>query len=192
MSEGERISRLLAPGGRYLSNKQTRDAGEQTLINQARASGRTVTSDPTTWGSVSGMTTDNTTTLARNGKTTCATTVYFNGRSNWSGYTGMLQAAQKCAICAMPDYSANGNIATDLSGGPIKGRYVAPWAPLPNKARTTVAEQCSACRQFYFPGGAPCCASNPKYTTNYIDTFSEKYGGNLPGKGPTILSNPSR
>ncbi len=191
MSEGERISRLLAPGGRYLSNKQTRDAGEQTLMVQARASGRTVTSDPSTWASIPGNITDNTTTQARNGKTTCATTVYFNGRSNWSGYTGMLQAAQKCAICAMPDSSLNNNIATDLSGGPIKGAYVAPWAPLPNTAKTTVAEQCSACKQFYFPGQPACCASNPAYTTNYIDTFDDKYGGNAPGKGPTRLSNPT-
>ncbi len=183
MSEGERISRLLAPGGRYLSNRQTKDASQQTYINQVRTSGRTITSDPSTWGGVAGKTAGNTTTQARNGKTACDTTVYFNGRSNWSGYTGMMQAAAKCAVCAMPDYSANGNIATDLSGGPIKGGYVAPWAPLRNTARTTVAEQCSACRRFYFPGAAPCCASNPKYTTNYIDTFDEKYGENRTGKG---------
>lgn len=105
-------------------------------------------------------------------------------------FDAQLLRKQYCVICSMPDYSANGQIATDLSGGPIKGAYVAPWAPLPNTARTTVAEQCSACLKFYFPGGAPCCASNPKYTTNYIDTFSEKYGENNPGKGPTVLSNP--
>ncbi len=97
-------------------------------------------------------------------------------------FEAQLLRKQYCAICSMPDYSANGNIATDLSGGPIKGGYVAPWAPLRNTARTTVAEQCSACRSFYFPGGAPCCASNPKYTTNYIDTFDDKYGENRTGK----------
>jgi hypothetical protein len=190
MSQGERISRLLAPGGRYLSNKQTRDASEQTYMVQARASGRTVNSTPANYNSISGKITDDSTTQARNGKNTCATTVYYNGRSNWSGYTGMLQAAQKCAICSVPDYSANGQIATDLSGGSIKGGYVAPWAPLPNTAKTTIAEQCASCRRFYFPGQPSCCASKPAYTTNYIDTFDDKYGGNRPGKGPTVLSNP--
>ncbi len=103
----------------------------------------------------------------------------------------LLLQKQYCVICSMPDYSLNNNIATDLSGGPIKGAYVAPWAPLPNTAKTTVAEQCSACKKFYFPGQPACCASNPAYTTNYIDTFDDKYGGNKPGKGPTRLSNPT-
>ncbi len=97
-------------------------------------------------------------------------------------FEAQLLRKQYCVICSMPDYSANGQIATDLSGGPIKGAYVAPWTPLPNKARLTSAEQCSACQEFYFPGGAPCCASNPKYTTNYIDTFDDKYGENRTGK----------
>jgi hypothetical protein len=113
MSESERISRLLASGGRYLSNKQTRDSGEQTLMVQARASGRRITSDPSTWNSIRGAITNNTTTLARNGKNTCATVVYYSGSNNSSGYTGILQAAQKCAICSMPDYSSNNAIARD-------------------------------------------------------------------------------
>lgn len=170
MSQGERISRLLAPGGRYLSNKQTRDSSELTQIVQARSSGKIFVRDaPNGTFSVQGSVIDD----------GCCRTVV-QGSQNFSGYTGINQAAQKCAICAMPDYAAINGYATDLSGGPIKGGYVAPWAPLPNTAKTTIAEQCAACLRFYFPGQPPCCSSSANYTTNYIDTFDDKYGGNKP------------
>lgn len=166
MSQGERISRLLAPGGRYLSNKQTRDSSELTQIVQARASGKVFAREAPN-GTFSVQTTI--------GEDNCCRTIV-QGSQNFSGYTGLNQAAQKCAICATPDYATRNGYATDLSGGTIRGGYVAPWAPLPNTAKTTVAEQCASCKRFYFPG-QPACCPNP-YTTNYIDTFDDRYGGN--------------
>ena len=180
MSEGERISRLLQPGGRYLSNQQTKDSSLQTQIVQARASGVVGIRNSNFSVRGSRVYDSGNGTLGYVPETPCCVTTYYSNRDNFSGYTGLYQAAEKCAVCANPDYANITGYAIDLSGGTIRGGYVAPLPNLANTAKTTIAEQCASCKKFYFPGQPRCCP--PVYTTNYIDTFDDKYGINNSGR----------
>ena len=182
MSEGERLSRRLAGGQRFLSRQQTTDSSTYTNKVQARASGFVFQRVGTLQTGIesSGI-------LAKpDSQTECCFT-NIAGRQNASGYTGLYQAAEKCAVCSDPDYSGIYGYSLDLSGSLFKGGYLCPVPDLPNTAKTTLMEQCAACKQFYFPGQTRNCCSvqnNNLYPTQLPDLIDMKFGGNA-----TILRN---
>lgn len=179
MSEGERLSRRLAGGQRYISRQQTSDSSLYTHKVQARASGVVF---QRTHDIQSGI---ETTVITENPDSTasCCRTVVV-GKQNNSGYTGLYQAAEKCAVCSDPDYSTRGGYAFDLSGGTITGGYLYPVPNLPNTAKTTLMEQCASCKQFYFPGQTRnCCPvqnNSSLYPSQLPDLIDMKFGGNAP------------
>jgi hypothetical protein len=176
MSEGERISRMLSGGQRFLSRQQTTDSSTYTHKVQARASGFV-------FARVSNKQTgiESSSILSKpDSQTECCFTTTA-GRNNDAGYLGLYRAAEKCAVCSDPDPSATNGFAFDLSGGSITGGYYAPVPYLPNNAKTTSLEQCAACKQFYFPGQTRnCCAapSNPAlYPSQLPDLIDMKFNG---------------
>lgn len=177
MSEGERLSRILAGGQRFLSRQQTTDSSLYTHKVQARASGIVFqkTHDIQT-GIESSVITNKPDSTA-----SCCTTVVA-GKQNNAGYLGLYRAAEKCAVCAEPDYSATNGYSFDLSGGSITGGYLYPVPPLPNTAKTTTMEQCASCKYFYFPGQTRNCCSvqtnSSLYPAQLPDLIDQKFGGN--------------
>ncbi len=177
MSEGERLARRLAGGQRYLSRQQTTDSSLYTHKVQARASGFVFQRLDT---NQTGIESSGILEKPDSQSECCFTNVA--GRSNASGYTGLYQAAQKCAVCADPDYSGIHGYALDLSGTLFKGGYFYPVPDLPNTAKTTLMEQCASCKQFYFPGQTRNCCSVPSnpalYPSQLPDLIDMKFGGN--------------
>jgi hypothetical protein len=176
MSEGERLARRLAGGQRYISRQQTTDSSLYTHKVQARASGFVFQRVGTLQTGIesSAILTKPDTTL-----NCCFTNTA--GRQNASGYTGLYQSAEKCAVCSDPDYSTRGGYSFDLSGGTITGAYLCPVPNLPNTAKTTLMEQCASCKQFYFPGQTRnCCppqANSSLYPSQLPDLIDMKFSG---------------
>lgn len=179
MSEGERLSRRLAGGQRYISRQQTSDSSLYTHKVQARASGFVFSRQG---NSQTGI--ESSSILYKPDSTAECCFTNTAGRDNNSGYTGLYQSAQKCAVCSDPDYSTRGGYAFDLSGGTITGGYLCPVPNLPNTAKTTLMEQCASCKQFYFPGQTRnCCPvqnNSSLYPSQLPDLIDMKFGGNAP------------
>lgn len=177
MSEGERLSRRLAGGQRYLSRQQTTDSSTYTHKVQARAAGYVFARQGNNivgWESSSILTKPDSTSAC------CFTTTA--GRQNDAGYVGLYRAAEKCAVCSDPDYSATNGFTFDLSGSSLKGGYYCPVPDLPNTAKTTLMDQCASCKLFYFPGQTRnCCpvqTNSSLYPSQLPDLIDQKFGGN--------------
>lgn len=170
MSQGERIARLQEQSNRYLSRRQTKDCSQQTLIVQAKASKylqpqhRTPTSyavenKVVSQGSQVPLSRD--TAIGKNVYSAdgaplgCCATVVASGTTTFNEARAVLKKAEGCAICANPDYSLSNGYSIDLSGPNVVGGVCCPEPNLPNTAKTTAAEQCAACKKFYFPSPTP-------------------------------------
>jgi hypothetical protein len=176
MSEGERLSRRLAGGQRFLSRQQTTDSSTYTHKVQARASGFVFQRVGDNIVAI-----QNSSSLSKpDSQSECCFTT-LSGKQNNSGYTGLYQAAQKCAVCSDPDYSAVNGFSIDVSGATMKGGYLCPVPDLPNTAKTTLMEQCASCKQFYFPGQTRnCCPVQPSsslYPSQLPDLIDMKFNG---------------
>lgn len=176
MSEGERLSRRLAGGQRFLSRQQTTDSSTYTHKVQARASGFVFARNLEVRQAIP----NSVITYEPDSTASCCLSVVA-GKQNNSGYTGLYQAAQKCAVCSDPDYSAVNGFSIDLSGATMKGGYLCPVPNLPNTAKTTLMEQCAECKQFYFPGQTRnCCppqANSSLYPSQLPDLIDMKFNG---------------
>ncbi len=176
MSEGERLSRRLAGGQRFLSRQQTTDSSTYIHKVQARASGFVYARNLETRHAFP----YSVITFEPYSTASCCLSVVA-GKQNNSGYTGLYLAAQKCAVCSHPDYSAVNGFSIDLSGATMKGGYLCPVPDLPNTAKTTLMEQCASCKQFYFPGQTRnCCPVQPSsslYPSQLPDLIDMKFNG---------------
>lgn len=176
MSEGERLSRRLAGGQRFLSRQQTTDCSTYTNKVQARASGFVFLRVDNKQTGI-----ESSSILAKpDSQAECCFT-NTAGRDNNAGYLGLYRAAEKCAVCSDPDYSATNGFSFDLSGSLLKGGYYCPVPDLPNTAKTTLMEQCAACKQFYFPGQTRnCCPvqnNSSLYPSQLPDLIDMKFDG---------------
>ena len=168
MSQGERMSRLLEQQGRFRSRQQTRDSWDHTRnIVQPRASGtvfpanRTVTAmsiqnTVVRQGSEVPGSTDSAITKnvynATGAPIGCSATVVASGTETFDEENALLKRAQGCAVCSpVNSYWLYNGYAVDMSGALVKGGWDYPVPNLVNTAKTTAAEQCASCQQFYFP-----------------------------------------
>lgn len=189
MSQGERIWRLQQSSNRFLSRQQTKDASQQTLINQAKASKFVFPEERTP--SALAIQTKKTlqqsdTGIPANGigfvdESCCATSVT-NGSETFSGPTALAHQKEACAICANPDYATTNGYSIDLQ--PLGG-VCCPLPPLPNTAQVPAAFQCASCQKFYFPipSQPPLCTgcSTPYpesslYPPQPLDSELRRYG----------------
>jgi hypothetical protein len=189
MSQGERMMRLQEESNRFLSRRQTKDSGQQTLIVQAKASGyifnqnRTPTRLAIATTVVVGPTDKAIPANVYNpdGQVpTCCATKVTNGSETFDEQNAVLQRAQACAICANPDYATTNGYSIDLR---TLGGNCCPLPNLVNTAKTTAAEKCASCLQFYFPTPAQptCCYGTPYpssalYPPQPIDWELRRYG----------------
>ena len=112
MSQGERMMRLQQESNRFLSRRQTKDSGQQTLIVQAKASGyifnqnKTPTRLAIATSVIVGPTDRAIPANVYNpdGQVpTCCATKVTNGSETFDEQNAILQKAEACAICANPD-----------------------------------------------------------------------------------------
>jgi hypothetical protein len=176
MSEGERLSRRLAGGQRFLSRQQTTDSSTYTNKVQARASGFVYPRNLEVRQAIP----NSVITTKPDSTASCCLSVV-SGKQNNAGYLGLYRAAEKCAVCSDPDYSAVNGYSFDLSGTLLKGGYYCPVPNLPNTAKTTLMEQCASCKQFYFPGQTRNCCSvqnnSSLYPSQLPDLIDMKFDG---------------
>ena len=93
MSQSEYLRRITDNAPRFISRNKTRDSSEQTFIVQARGNTvRRIAPIPNI--------------SVQNGIST-VTYAASRGNGTFNDYTGILQAAQACAICSDPDPVVN-------------------------------------------------------------------------------------
>lgn len=184
------MARLLEQQGRFRTRQQTRDSWDYTRnIVQPRASGTVFPQirNPSRYaiqntvvrqgsevpGSIDSSITKNVYS-ADGAPIGCSATVVTSGTETFDEQNALLKEAQGCAVCSpVNSYWLYNGYAVDMSGTLIKGGWQCPVPNLVNTAKTTAAEQCASCLQFYFPSpaqprvctscGDPALLSNQRY-----------------------------
>ena len=184
------MARLLQEQGRYRSRQQTTSSWHHTReIVQPRSSGvvfpenRTPTNYAIQGTVVSqGSEVPNTrdSAIGKNVYSAdgapigCCATVVKSGTETFGGQEALVQKAQSCICSNEGDkYWLYNGYSIDMSGTLVKGGWTCPIPNLVNTAKTTAAEQCASCLQFYFPSpaqpktcqscGNPALLSNQRY-----------------------------
>jgi hypothetical protein len=207
MSQGERMLRLQESSNRYLSRRQTKDASQQTLINQAKASKVVFpgTQTPTSQAIATSVvivgsqvpgardsSIGHNVYSADGAPIGCCATSVTSGSETWSGSQGLAQQKEGCAICANPDYATQNGYAIDMNA---IGGNCCPLPNLPNTAKVPGYIQCSTCLKFYFPNPAQprscACQSGTPYASQYLyppppeSAEQQRYGDiRVPQHGP--------
>jgi hypothetical protein len=175
MSSGEYLRRIQEEQAKYIHRSKPRDASELTMINQAKASGHVFQrekggSSAYSFGQSYGPTDHAIPANVYNPTPveTCCKTYVASGSQTNSGSTGVLQAAQKCAVCSDPDPLSNQGITIAAA---YYDRSIPPFAQkLPG-----TAVSCEVCNTRYFPTPAqPNCAC---YSDSYHRTIIDKKFG---------------
>ncbi len=174
MSSGEYLRRLQEENQRYIARSKVRDASELTQINQAKASGHIFQREKgnfdayafgKTYGPVDHAVNTNT---YYNFDPACCKTYVTSGSETNSGSIGILQAAQKCAVCNDPDPALYPGVT--IAASPFD-RSIPPFA---QKLPGTEVPSCKVCNTRYFPGTQPTCGcSSESYERTLID---KKFG----------------
>jgi hypothetical protein len=171
MSQGERIARLVESQGRYRSRQQTTSSWHHTReIVQPKSSGVVFPENrtPTNYaiqgtvvrqGSEVPGGTDSSITKnvysADGAPIGCCATVVTSGTETFGGQEALIQKAQSCICSNEGDkYWLYNGYAIDMNGPSVKGGVCCPLPNLLNTAKTTAAEKCSSCLNFYFPSPA--------------------------------------
>jgi hypothetical protein len=174
MSSSEYLRRLQEESKRYIARAKCRDASELTQIHQAQASGQlfqrqkgnlTAYAFGETYGPEDHAIRANT---YNNLDPTCCKTNVASGSQTVSGSTGILQAAQKCAVCSDPDPAFNPGVTIPCT--PFD-RSLPPFA---QKLPGTAVPSCKVCKTTYFPGAQPNCGC---YSESYDRTLIDKKFG---------------
>ena len=171
MSQGERIARIQEHANRFLSTRQTKTSWEQTLIVQGKASkvvfpGSQTPETLSIAGSRVVGPTDRAIPANVAGPYATldakCTTFVASGSQTFNERDALIQKRQGQVYCAQPSYTQQNAYAIDLLaiGGvccDLSSSY------LPNTAKTTWAENATACKKFYFPSPAqpPLCCPSP-------------------------------
>jgi hypothetical protein len=122
LSSSERLRLILQESNRFVDRRRVRDASEITQINQAKASGnvfsRNVT--PARPYITNGVTLKSafnmglqTNGIGANAENSLVST-FTTGSSNFAGFDGINQAAEKCAVCSDVDLSQQTTTRVDL------------------------------------------------------------------------------
>lgn len=184
------MARLLEQQGRYRSRQQTTSSWNHTReIVQPRASGTVFPEErtPTNYaiqgtvvrqgsevpGGLDSSITKNVYS-ADGAPIGCCATYVTSGTETYDQQNAIIQKAQKCAVCSPVNaYWLYNSYTIDMSGDLVKGGVTCPLPNLVNTAKTTQAEQCASCLQFYFPSpaqprvcstcGDPALLSNQRY-----------------------------
>lgn len=146
MSASEYIRRRQEEAKLYLARRKPRDASEVTMMNQAKNSGFVFERGP-------GVAVSHTETFGTSKKgigeplvaSDCGRTFVTTGNETNSGSLGLLQAAQKCAVCSDPDPAFYPGIALTVNQ---YNRSVAPFAQAASNAQLPA---CKVCNRFFFP-----------------------------------------
>ncbi len=188
MSQGELIWRRQQESKRFLSRQQTKDSSLQTFINQAKASKVIFTPTPTgqtIQGSKAVGPEDrgiNNNTYQATPVGACCATTYASGNETFNERGRVEMKNTGAVLCCEPDYAETNGYAIDLN---TLGAYCCPLPNLPNNAKTTQAQQCASCLQFYFPNPVQpsiCTGCNTPYPSSSlyppkpIDWELQRYG----------------
>jgi hypothetical protein len=161
MSSSELIRRRQEEAQLYLARRKPRDASEITMMNQAKNSGFVFERGP-------GVAVSHTESFGAAKKgigepliaDDCSRTFVTTGNQTNAGSLGLLQAAQKCAVCSDPDPAFYPGIALTVNR---YDRSVAPFAQRPVDAQQPA---CKVCNTFFFPAaGQPSackCTDTPE------------------------------
>jgi hypothetical protein len=190
MSQGERMARLLEQQGRFRSRQQTTSSWHHTReIVQPKSSGYVfpenrvpgryaIQGTVVRQGSEVPGGTDSSITKnvysADGAPIGCCATVVASGTETFGGQEALIQKAQSCICSNEGDkYWLYDGYAIDMNGPSVKGGVCCPLPNLPNTAKTTAAEKCASCLNFYFPSpaqprvcqscGDPALLSNQRY-----------------------------
>jgi hypothetical protein len=173
MSSSEYLRRLQEESKRYIARAKVRDSSELTHIHQAKASGHLFQREKgsadayafgKSYGPVDHAVNANT---YNNSDPTCCKTYVTSGSETASGPQGILQAAEKCAICSDPDPAFNPGVTIDCSP------YDRSLPPFAQKLPGTQVPSCKVCKTTYFPGAQPSCNCTDTYERSFID---KKFG----------------
>lgn len=175
MSQSEYLRRLMEEKPRYIARAKVRDQSELTQINQAKASGNVFqrqkgSSDAYSMSKTYGPTDHAVHANINNDLTdVCCKTYVASGSETDSGSTGILQAAQKCAVCSDPDPAFYPGITTSCCA------YDRSLPPFAQKLPGTAQPSCKVCKTTYFNAQPTCsCTNNPvSYKTS---EFDKRYG----------------
>lgn len=157
MSSSEYLRRRQEENQQYIHRSKVRDASEITQMNQAKASGQLFQRQK---GGFTGYAFGkaygpddraiNANTYNNFDPDCCKINVASGSQTN-SGYTGILQAAQKCAVCSDPDPLFNQGVTIAAS------QYDRSIPPFAQKLPGTTVPSCKVCKTTYFPGTQPTC-----------------------------------
>ncbi len=174
MSASEYLRRKQEENQQFIHRSKCRDASEITQINQAKASGHVFQREKDTSSAYSYTLTYGPVDHAVNTNTyynfdpECCKTYVASGSQTNSGSLGILQAAQKCAVCSDPDPAFNQGVT--IAASPYD-RSIPPFA---QKLPGTTVPSCKVCKTTYFPGTQPTCGcSSASYERSLID---KKFG----------------
>lgn len=188
MSQGELIWRRQQEAKRFLSRQQTKDSSLQTFINQAKASQvifKATPSNQTIQGSRAVGPEDrgiNNNTYQPTPVGACCATTSASGNETIRQQGRVEMKNTGAVLCCAPDYAQTNGYSLDLK--PLGGTCC-PLPNLVNNAKTTQAEQCASCLQFYFPVPAqpPLCGncntpypSSSLYPPPPLDSELRRYG----------------
>jgi hypothetical protein len=159
MSASEFTRRRQEEAQLYISRRKARDASEVTMKNQAmssgnvfrRGTGAAIAHSETFGASKKGI---GETLVEEN----CCRTVVTTGSHTDAGSTGILQAAQKCAVCRDPDPAFYRGVILSVN------QYDRSKAPFSQNITATI---CTRCSLFYPVAGrvtqAACsCTDTPE------------------------------
>lgn len=173
MSSSEYLRRLQEESKRYIARAKVRDSSELTHIQQAKASGNLFQRQKgsadayafgKSYGPVDHAVNANT---YNNSDPTCCKTYVTSGSETASGSQGILQSAEKCAICSDPDPAFNPGVTIDCCP------YDRSLPPFAQKLPGTQVPSCKVCKTTYFPGAQPSCGCTDTYERSFID---KKFG----------------
>ena len=188
MSQGEYLRRIQEEQIRYVSRSKVRDQSELTQIQQARASGHMFQREKGSADAYSMKKTFGPTDHAINANiqnsiedTTCCRTYVASGSETNSGSVGVLQAAQKCAVCSDPDPVLNRGVTLNA---PCYDRSLPPFAQSPPGSYIPV---CKVCKTTYFNSQPNCGCYSSSYDVSLID---KKFGdGGFPTPATNTITN---
>jgi hypothetical protein len=155
MTQSERIRRIQEEANVYLSRNKVRDSSELTLIRQAKAS--SVAQPQIVKGVVDLHSSQQMTSY--DGLPDCPTNVVYTGVGTSNDYSGILQKAHSCAVCADDDPALNPYIIRSV---PCYDRLQFPF--IQNNLSTPFVCQTIG-KTGYFPQANTCAASNNIYYT---------------------------
>lgn len=174
MSSSEYLRRLQEESKRYIARAKCRDSSELTQIHQAQASGQLFQRQKGATNAYAFGQSYGPEDHAINANTynnldpTCCKTYVASGSETASGSTGILQAAQKCAVCSDPDPAFNPGVTIDCTP------YDRSLPPFAQKLPGTQVPSCKVCKTTYFPGTQPSCpCSSASANRSFID---KKFG----------------